>query len=328
MNLKNKRVFVSGGAGFIGSEVVRQLEANGAEVTAFDNLMFGRKENLKDTKANFVLGDILVTGSYDIGWYTALGKAMRGHDIVIHMAASPFIPDWYKDPYTFTNINIIGSINIFMEALRNDVELVVLYSSSEVYGSNPVQLADGKPIPFNELSVCNPHSTYASSKFAAESLFYNLYIEQKLPVIIARQFNTYGIRDTSHPRIIPSIIKQFKEGNTVTVGNLLAVRDYTYVEDAALGVVKLIKNSRRTMGETINISTMKGTSVRELIYLISEEMGIKDVDIRIDESRLRPRDPAVMIGDNRKLKRLTGWTPQIGIKEGLKRTISWFRDKE
>jgi nucleoside-diphosphate-sugar epimerase len=222
MELKSKKVMVTGGAGFIGSALVRQLLEEGAEVLVYDNFVSGDMANLADVlnRLDVVSGDILDPGLDEI-------MRQKRVECVFNLAAEPYIPHCYDHPRKFFEVNATGAMNVMLACKKVGVERVLQYSSSEVYGS-------ARYVPMDEHHPLRPCSTYAVSKLAADRLCYSLCAEQSLPIIILRQFNTYGPRET-HPYIIPELITQLNRGNRLKLGNIKARRDLTYVDDSARG---------------------------------------------------------------------------------------------
>ena len=309
LDLGGLRVFVTGGAGFLGSAVVRKLREYGAEVIVFDNLSSGKVEYVEG------LGVTLVRG--DVRDRKALRSAMKDSEIVIHLAALPFIPDSFYHPLDFFEVNVIGTINVFLEAMFSEtVERFVHISSSEVYGT-------AKYVPMNEEHPTNPHSTYAVSKLAADRAVFTLYKERGFPVVIVRPFNCYG-PNVTQPYIIPEIILQLLSRNdgVIQLGNVETSRDFTYVDDIAEGIV-LASISKQAIGEVINLGSGREIKIRELAHLIGRLMGRK-VKIEHDPRRLRPFDVDRLVCDWSKANKLLGWAPRVPLEEGLKRTIRWF----
>jgi nucleoside-diphosphate-sugar epimerase len=312
MGFSGKSVMVTGGAGFIGSTLVRELLGEGAEVLVYDNLFSGHLSNLEEVldEITWMEGDILDP---------AFREVLRKHDVeyVFNLAAEPYIPDCYERPKKFFEVNANGTLNVMLACKEEGVKRVLQYSTSEVYGS-------AKYTPMCEHHPTLPLSTYAVSKLAADRLCYTLHHEQGVPVIILRQFNTYGPRETQ-PYIIPELITQLARTNRLRLGNVRARRDFTYVEDAAKGAIALMRE-KKAEGEVFNLGTGKDVSIEELAHLTGELMGHGSVKITVEEARLRPLDVERLQANYFKAYRLTGWEPKTELREGMEKTIEWFRE--
>jgi nucleoside-diphosphate-sugar epimerase len=193
----------------------------------------------------------------------------------------------------------------------------ILYvSSTEVYG-------DSDCAKCNEDTCFNPVNTYAVSKAAADRLCHTYYLEHGVPVVIARIFNCYGPRETE-PYVIPEIIAQLHRGPFVTLGNINAERDFTYVHDTANALISVLA-SEVPNGEAINVGSDTTYTVEWLARKIAEIMDVKSPEIVSDPARFRRRDVHRFRCDNSKLLKYTNWHPKVGIDEGLKNTVEWFR---
>jgi nucleoside-diphosphate-sugar epimerase len=311
MELNGKKVLVTGGAGFIGSTLVRQLLKEGARVLVYDNFVSGDRSNLEEIQDRIEIleGDILdpeLEGTF----------RQHGVEVVFNLAAEPYIPHCYDRPRKFFEVNATGAMNVMLACQRVGVERVLQYSSSEVYGT-------AQYVPMDEHHPLRPCSTYAVSKLAADRLCYSLHKEQGLPIIILRQFNTYGPRET-HPYIIPELITQMSSGHHLKLGNLKARRDLTYVDDAVRGSIDLIKCDA-AVGEVVNLGQGCDWSVEQLAHIIARLMGHRSVEIEVQPVRLRPMDVERLNCSYFKAMTLFGYRPQISLEEGLGRTIDWYR---
>ena len=270
--LKDKEVLLTGGCGFIGSEVTKQLSEIGANVTIFDNLSSG-KESYISTFDNVKL----IQG--DIRDEDAVASVIKNKEYIINLAALPFIPDSYQYPKEFFEVNVNGTLNIVVSLLKEkNVKRFVHISSSEIYGT-------AQQTPMNENHPTTPHSTYAVSKLAGDRVVFTLHKEHGLPAVIIRPFNSFGPNITQ-PYIIPEILTQLFNNNQIKLGNIDSKRDLTFVSDTAKAMI-LALVTENIEGETINIGSQKAVSVKELVSLMSKMLS-KSVDISIDESRLRP----------------------------------------
>ena len=308
LNYKDKRILVTGGAGFIGSEVVSQLIKKNAIVTVLDNFSSGKKQYLpKKKNLKIIKGDITNE--------RIINRAIKDQEFVIHLAALPFIPDSFYYPADFFNVNTTGSVNLLWESVQSKtVTRFVHISTSEVYGT--AQYA-----PMDENHPTNPHSTYAVSKLAGDRVAFTLHKENGFPVVIIRPFNSYGPNYTQ-PYIIPEIMNQLLNGNReLMLGNIDASRDFTFVSDTADGIIRSL-NSKKAVGEIINVGSGDEISVRELAFKIARIAKIK-IKIRYDEGRERPYDVNRLICNNKKAKKLLDWKTRTTMDEGLKKIYQW-----
>ena len=308
-NLKNKEILVTGGCGFIGSEIVKQLSQIGASITIIDNLSSGKEKYIQGlSNVKLITGDILDSD--------VVKSAVKDKEYVINNAALPFIPDSYFLPKKFFDVNVNATISLALAVIKEKkTKRFVHISSSEIYGT-------ARYIPMDESHHTTPQSTYAVSKLAGERVVFTMHKEHNLPAVIIRPFNSFGPNITQ-PYIIPEIIRQIMKGDVVKLGNLNAKRDLTYVTDTARGIIlSLVKEG--IVGEVINIGSQRSYSIKELVSLISEIMG-KKVSIEIDSSRFRPYDVDTLICDYERATKLLGWKPEVTVKEGLEKTIEWVK---
>ena len=310
-DLTGQNVMVTGGAGFVGSYLVRLLLERKCDVVVYDNFLHGVKQNLEEVKdrINIVSGDILDA--------CMLGKAIKENDIdyLFHCVGDAFVPTTYNFPQRALHINVEGTLNVMMASKLLNVKRVLYVSSTEVYGEAL------KP-KIDENHPLLPLNTYAVTKLAADRLCYSLFLEHDVPVIIARIFNTFGPRDTQ-PRVIPDIIYQLSKDNMVELGNVDAERDFVYVDDTARGLITLIE-SKISNGEAINIGTGKSWSIKEVANIVGELFGYEEIRIKTIPERLRRFDIQKFCCDPSKIFAETDWRPRITFREGLKRTIDWF----
>ncbi len=306
----NKCVLVTGGAGFIGSHVVREIRRKDPQVKirVLDDFSTGRPSTLDGVDVELIEGSIL----YD----DIINRALDGVDVVFHLAAKPFIPDCYESPKEFFEVNANGTLNLVLCAVEKKVKLFVNISTSEVYGT-------AKYVPIDEEHPTNPQSTYAASKLAAENVAFTIHKEKGIPVVILRPFNTYGPED-SHPRIIPEIISQLLAGNTLALGNTKATRDFNYVKDIAVGIVSAAE-TRDSIGKRINLGTSEETSIQDLIGLLNAIIKKESVEVNIDKRRIRPHDVERLCASNALAKTILKWSPKYSLREGLIETIDWYK---
>ena len=308
---KNKTFFVTGGAGFIGSEVTRQISKFGGHIIVYDNFSSGKKSYLKNIpNVKIVNGDIKNK--------SLLSKSMKNCDYVINLAAYPFIPDSYHYPQEFFDVNTNGSLNVILEAKNlKKIKNFVHISTSEVYGTSKIN-------PMNEDHPTLPHSTYAVSKLAADRAIFTIHKEHNFPAVVIRPFNSYGPRVTQ-PYIIPEIILQILNGNKILkLGNIESSRDFTFVSDTARGIISSLFVDK-AIGETINLGSGQTYKIKHIAKTVSSILD-KKISISIDKKRVRPFDVNLLICDNKKAKKLLTWEPETSFRSGLEQTIRWAKE--
>lgn len=324
MQLKNKKVLVTGADGFIGSHLVEYLVQQGCDVRAFVYYnSFGSWGWLdhasKQTKDNL---DIFAG---DIRDPHGVRKAAQGCDVILHLAALIGIPYSYHSPDAYVDTNIRGTLNVVQAARELNIEKVVHTSTSEVYGT-------AQFVPITELHPLQGQSPYSASKIGADQIALSFYNSFGTPVSIIRPFNTFGPRQSARA-IIPTVITQIAKGAAVIkLGSLHPTRDFTYVQDTVRGFVA-VAESPQSVGEVINIGSNFEISMKDTAELIAEAMDA-DVEFVQESERLRPEKSEVerLWADNQKAKTLLDWTPGYAGRQGFKRalseTIPWFLDHE
>jgi nucleoside-diphosphate-sugar epimerase len=305
--LHGRRILITGGCGFLGSEISRQLGQLGANITILDNLSSGKEEYIRTLKDVRLIKEDIIDEA-------VVKSATEDQEYIIHLAALPFIPDSYTYPKEFFEVNVNGTINLALAAVKNKVRRFIHISSSEVYGT-------AHYTPMDENHPLIPQSTYSVSKLAGERVVYTIHKEHNLPIVILRPFNSFGPNITQ-PYIIPEIIHQLLSNTKeVRLGNINTRRDLTFVSDTAKGIINTLV-AEGIIGETINLGSERSVSIRELVNLIAEIL-CRNVSITMDSSRMRPSDVEVLTCDYTKANRLLGWLPTVSIKEGLRITVAW-----
>jgi NAD dependent epimerase/dehydratase len=316
MEVGNKKVLVTGGAGFIGSHLVEKLVEKGCDVRVLVHYnSFNRWGWIDYMPADIKEKIDIFTG--DIRDPNGVKEAMKGCEVVFHLAALIGIPYSYHSPDTYVDTNIKGTLNILQAARQLGVGRIVHTSTSEIYGT-------AQFVPITELHPVNPQSPYAATKASADFLALTFFRSFNTPVAIVRPFNTYGPRQSARA-IIPTIITQLLSGNgKVTLGAVTPTRDLNYVKDTAQGFIQAAE-SEFALGEVVNLGSNHEISVGDLAHKIASLMG-KEITIESSGDRIRPEKSEVerLWAANRKANDLLGWQPLFDLESGLKETIKWF----
>ena len=315
--LKGKRVLVTGACGFIGSHLVERLIEEECKVKAFVYYNAFNSWGWLDTFPEEKIKAIeIITG--DVRDPNGVREAIKGVDIVFHLAALIGIPFSYNSPDAYVDTNIKGTLNVLQASRDLGVERVLITSTSEVYGT-------AKYVPIDENHPRQGQSPYSATKIAADYLAESFYRSFDLPVVIVRPFNTYGPRQSARA-VIPTIIIQLLSGKKeIKLGALHPTRDFVFVWDTVEAFIKIAK-ADGVIGEEINIATGCEISIGKLAEKIMTLVGRK-AKVLVDTERLRPEKSEVerLLGDNTKIRNLTGWKPRYSLDEGLKVTIEWFK---
>lgn len=316
MNLKGKKVLVTGAGGFIGSHLVEELVRTGARVRALVHYNSRNDWGMLEDLDKSVLREVeVVTG--DIRDGEALKWMIKRQNVVFHLAALIGIPYSYVNPRDVIETNISGCLNLLLAVLDSNVDKLVHTSTSEVYGT-------ARYIPMDENHPLNPQSPYAASKVSADQLAWSFYRSFSLPVGIIRPFNIYGPRQSARA-VIPNMIIQALEGTRLRLGSIFPTRDLTYVKDAVRGFISFAQ-SDETVGEIVNLGTGREVSISDLTDLIGAKLN-RDLKIRADRKRIRPQKSEVekLVADTSKARRLFKWKPETKLESGIENTIEWFR---
>ena len=245
---------------------------------------------------------------------------VKNIDLIFHLAALIAIPYSYVAPDSYVDTNVKGTLNICQAARENGNIRVIHTSTSEVYGT-------AQYVPIDEKHPKQPQSPYSASKIGADAMAMSFYNSFELPVTIARPFNTYGPRQSARA-IIPTIISQIASGmKDIKLGDLSPTRDFNFVKDICIGFIVLAKCDK-AIGKEVNIGSGTEISINELAELIINILGVS-ASVVSDEHRFRPKNSEVerLVCDSSLLSQLTGWKPEITIKEGIVETIEWFKDE-
>jgi len=301
------KVFVTGGAGFIGSTVSRALLDMEHDVTVYDNLSRGRKE-LVPEDAEFVRGDIADE--------EAMTKHLKGHDAVVHLAGFLEVNVSVQKPVEFAVNNIVNSVKLLESMRRADVGKIIFSSSATVYGvPKSLPLKEDDPVGMQ----ANP---YGATKVSVETflgVYHQLY---GMDVVALRYFNPYGPNELCDPEThaVPNIVRATLERRPIPLywkGEQL--RDYIYVEDLARAHIQPLKVSGY---EVFNVGTEVGTKVIDIIEAVFDIVGYR---VPLDDLGERPGDVTASYASSEKLRERTGWRAEVGLQEGLRRTIEHYR---
>ena len=301
---------VTGGAGFIGSNLVDRLLADGHEVVVLDNLSTGRKENLGEALARveFLEGDLRDP--------KAVARAVAGCEVVYHQAALASVARSVENPVEVTEVNVMGTLNVLVAARDAQVRRVVFASSSSVYGIN-------EKVPFCEDdAVDRPISPYATTKRAGELLCFNYHHLYGLRTSCLRFFTVYG--PSQRPEMaIAKFTDLLARGQTVPLfGTGQTRRDYTYIDDIVDGVIAALD-----LAPGFEIFNLGGSQTTTLIDLVHGIAGALGVEARVEMLPEQPGDVPITFADVSKAGRMLGYSPKVPIREGLRRVAAWYRGR-
>lgn len=312
-------VLVTGGAGFIGSNLVRCLLGSGQSVRVLDDLSSGRKENLLDIEGRFemVIGDVRDRST--------VAAAVRDVDAVFHLAALPSVARSVADPIGTHLINAGGTLNVLLAARDQGVRRVVYASSSSVYGDAPI-------LPKHEGMSPETMSPYAASKLAGEAYCRAFTESFGLMTVSLRFFNVFGPRQdpaSEYAAVIPRFITQILGGSRPTVfGDGGQSRDFVYIANVVQACILAAEAGPASAGEAMNIGVGRGTSLIQLIEVLRRLLGI---EIEPEFAPGRPGDVRDSLADIAKAEQLIGYRPLVDLREGLAQTVRWLdsrRDRD
>lgn len=289
------KAIVTGGAGFIGSNLVEALIQKGWEVVVIDDLSGGKKENL-NPKAEF--------HQVDIQNLDAIRPLFKGADYVFHLAALPRVQYSIEKPVETHNVNITGTMNVLIAAQEAGVKKVVYSASSSAYG-------DPKELPTKENAEPNPKSPYGLHKYVGE-VYCKVWTEvYGLPTVSLRYFNVYGPKQDpsgAYALVIAKFLKLKKEGKPMTItGTGEQTRDFTHIKDVVRANILAAESKSVGHGEVMNIGAGKNYSINTVAKLIGGEISY--IPARLE--------PGNTLADNKKAKELLGWVPEVTLEEGI-----------
>lgn len=308
-------VLVTGGEGFIGSHLVDRLVAEGAEVSALVYYnSFGRWGWLDSASPEVRDAVRIIPG--DVRDARRVNEAVQGTEVVFHLAALIGIPYSYHAAESYVQTNVTGTFHV-AEACRESGARMVHTSTSEVYGT-------AITAPIDESHPLQPQSPYSASKIGADMMALSFAHAHEVPVTVVRPFNTYGPRQSTRA-VIPTILTQLLSGaESLHLGAISPTRDFNYVTDTVAGFLALA-DCDEAVGRATNVGSGREVSIGDLVAILSDITGTS-IEVVTDEDRLRPAGSEVerLLCDHSLATKISGWTPQVSLEEGLTRTAEWI----
>jgi len=315
------KILVTGGAGFIGSNLCDALLKRNYEVRCMDNLITGKMENISHALSN----PRFTFFQSDIRNIEACKEAMIGCEVVAHLAALGSVPRSINDPLTTNSINIDGFLNVIHTAKELGIKRFIFAASSSTYG-------DSTSLPKVEDIIGNPLSPYAVGKYVNELYAHVYALNYGLPFIGLRYFNVFGMRQDPHgayAAVIPKFIQQFLNGEGPTInGDGTNTRDFTHIENVIDATLLSIENTNINADNQIyNVAYGSSTSLNQLVTLIMEAIAIRNQDIilkNVNYGPFRKGDIPHSLASIEKIKTQLGYNPKVSIKEGIQKTVDWI----
>jgi UDP-glucose 4-epimerase len=305
------RALVTGGAGFIGSHLVEALLRRGDEVRILENFSTGREQNLAE-----VIGDVDVLEG-DVRSFERVLHAMKGCDVVFHLAAMLSVPRSIQDPLTTTEVNVGGTLNALLAARNEGVRRVVFASSCSVYG-------DVARLPLSEMGPTRPMAPYAASKLAAEHYCGVAAAVYGLEAVSLRYFNVFGGRQeprSSYASAVPRFIADMLDGRPpVVFGNGEQTRDFVHVANVVEASILAVE-ARGAAGQTFNIAAGERRSVNELVGALNRFTGQQLLPVY---GAPRPGDVEHSVADISRARQFLAYRPTVGFEEGLSATVESY----
>lgn len=306
---------VTGGAGFIGSELVRQLIAEGSPVVVIDNLVNGKRENLADIEGPITLLE------YDIRDVSAYAPILRDADVVYHLACLG-VRHSVHSPLDNHEVNATGTLRLLEASRTAGVAKFVYVSSSEVYGT-------AQRVPMSEDHPTLPNTIYGGSKLAGEAYTRAYHRTYGFPTVVVRPFNTYGPRshhEGDSGEVIPKFMLRCLAGKPMVIfGDGTQTRDFTYVSDSARGII-LAATTATAVGRTLNLGSGFELSINDLARAIAEMTERPGAEVIHDEAR--PGDVLRLYADMSHARSLLGYEPKVRLEEGLAMLLEWYRSQD
>ena len=314
---KDKQALITGAGGFIGSHLVEALLHKGAKVRAFVRYTSRNDLGLLKLLSPEDLSKLEIIGG-DLRDEHAVWHAVKGCEVVFHLAALIAIPYSYFHPAEVASTNFMGTLNVLMACREHDVKRLVHTSTSEVYGT-------ARQVPIDESHVLQGQSPYSASKIGADKLVESFFASYGLPAVTVRPFNTFGPRQSARA-VIPTIITQALVKDEIRLGSLSTTRDFTFVADTVNGFL-CAAEAQGVEGEVFNLGTGEEISIGDLANRIMNRVG-RTVRITEDSQRLRPEASEVqrLLSDNSRAVQRLGWSPKYTLDQGLDQTIAWVRE--
>lgn len=312
------RILVTGGAGFIGSNLVDALAAAHAdELIVVDDFSTGTRSNLEQHRANSRVQIVQA----DIRNAPQMRELMRGVRVVYHLAVQ-CIRVSIRDPYLVHEVNATGTLNLLTAALEENVSRFVYCSSSEVYGT-------ARRAPMDEDHPLVPTTPYGASKLAGEVYARSFFLTYGLPVTVVRPFNTYGPREHfegPYGEVIPKfVVRALNHAPLVIFGDGDQTRDFTDVSDTVRGLM-LAGTSDALVGDVVNVARGQEVTINELAQIILDILP--DSQSRIEHQDARPGDVRRHYADITKARRVLGFEPRVNIRDGVRRYVDWLMRSE